>query len=796
MRLLSISFALGTVLLQMQPALPPVSLWWLVAPALAMAAAFFRPQRRALRILVRISAAVLCLFCGFLWAAWFATQRLNDQLPLAIEGTDVRIVGVIAELPQPYERSLRFTFDVEQVLGPQTVVPSHIGLSWWGTPPREGRPGGLPELHAGERWEMTVRLRRPHGLQNPGGFDYEAWLLERNIRATGYVRAPATARRLTATVWRPGYLVERLREIVRARIVDALPQAEYAGVLTALAVGDQRGIPPSQWQVFTRTGVNHLISISGLHVTMISGLIFWLMQWLWSRNARCMLWLPSRKAAAAVGLMAALAYAWLSGFAIPAQRTVYMLAVVAVALWRGRITAPGGVLCAALWLVVILDPWSALSAGFWLSFGAVGVIMFVSCYRIGPVHWLVAWGRVQWAVTAGLMPVLIALFQQVSLISPLANAFAIPVVSLAVVPLTLFGVIAPGSVVLNCAHGLMAAVGWGLQWLSEFPVAVWQQHAPPVWTVVVALAGIVWLLLPRGFPARWIGAFAFLPMFLIVPVTLPEGSLRLTLLDVGQGLAAVLQTRSHALLFDAGTTYGPQADSGNRVIVPFLRASGIRVLDTLVVSHADKDHAGGVDAVLQSVPVGRLLQSQETAVARPPTVAERCIAGDRWHWDGVDFEVLHPSPRHGASGKLRSNDLSCVLRASVPGASILFAADMERKTEAELVRHAAEKLPSRILLAPHHGSRTSSSAEFLAQVSPEYALFAAGYRNRFGHPKDDVLDRYRERGSRIYRTDLDGAITVTAGPGDDINVRRYRASVRKYWHAPLENPDLPDEDDY
>jgi len=796
MHLLSLSFALGTMILQLQPTLPQWSAWWIAAPVLALFAVCSKFHRPALRVAVRFAAAVLCLLCGFLWAAWFAAQRLDDQLPLASEGADVRIVGVIAELPQPYERSLRFTFDVERVLTPQTEVPSHIALSWWVTPAREGRPGGLPELHAGERWELTVRLRRPHGLQNPAGFDYEAWLLERNIRATGYVRAPATARRLASTVWRPGYLIERVREAVRSRIVEALPQAEYAGVLTALAVGDQRGITPLQWQIFTRTGVNHLISISGLHVTMISGLVFWLMQWLWSRSARCMLWLPSRKAAAAAGLIAALSYAWLSGFAIPAQRTVYMLAVVAVALWRGRITAPGGVLCAALLLVVIIDPWSALSAGFWLSFGAVGVIMFVSCYRVGHAHWLIAWGRVQWAVTVGLMPLLLALFQQVSLISPLANAFAIPLVSLAVVPLTLAGVIFPGNAVLSCAHWLMAAVGWVLQWMNQFPVAVWQQHAPPMWSVVAALAGIIWLLLPRGFPARWIGSFAFLPLFLIAPAALPEGSLRLTMLDVGQGLAAVLQTRNHALLFDAGTTYGPQADSGNRVIVPFLRAQGIQAVDTLVVSHADKDHSGGVDSVLQAMPVLRMLQSQTGNYVNQVANIERCVAGDRWHWDGVDFEVLHPVPRYAETEKARSNDLSCVVRASVQDTAVLFAADIEKKTEFELLRRAAEKLPARILLAPHHGSRTSSSAEFLAQVSPEYALFAAGYRNRFGHPKDDVLERYRVMGSRIYRTDLDGAITVDIAAGGDVNVKRYRASVRRYWHAPLENPDLPDDEEW
>ena len=279
-----------------------------------------------------------CISCGFLWAAWFAQHRLADELPQQWEGVDIQVIGVVAALPQPYERSLRFEFDVERVLTPQAVVPAHIVLSWWGSPARDTRPATLPELHAGERWQLTVRLRRPHGTLNPHGFDYEAWLLERNIRATGYVR-PGGSERVAALVARPQYLVERVREAVRDRIQAALAEAPYAGVLIALAIGDQRAITPAQWQIFTRTGVNHLMSISGLHVTMIAGLAFALVYYLWRRSARLTLRLPARKAAAAGGLVAALLYAWLAGFAVPAQRTVYMLAVVAVALWTGRLTS-------------------------------------------------------------------------------------------------------------------------------------------------------------------------------------------------------------------------------------------------------------------------------------------------------------------------------------------------------------------------------------------------------------------------------------------------------------------------
>ncbi len=798
MRLSIICFAAGTALLQLQRELPSAQGWWLLLPFLLALLLAARPRRAVMQQGCRIVVVMLCFACGFMWAAWRADGRLADELPAALEGADIRVIGVVAQLPQPYERSLRFEFDVERVLTPQAEVPARIALSWWGAPALEGQAGSIPALHPGDRWQLTVRLRRPHGLQNPDGFDYEAWLLERNIRATGYVRTPASARRLAANVFAPQYLIERLREAVRERIVNALPQAEYVGVLTALAIGDQRGIPLQQWQVFTRTGVNHLISISGLHVTMISGLVFWLAHVLWSRSLTLVMRLPARKAAAVAGLLAALAYAWLAGFAIPAQRTVYMLAVVALALWCGRLSSPGGVLCAALLLVVAIDPWAVLSAGFWLSFGAVAIILFVSCHRIAAPHWIVAWGRVQWAVTVGLTPLLIAMFQQVSLISPFANALAIPLISLAIVPLTLLGVVTPGTLVLQFAHALMAACGAALQWMSEFPAAVWQQHAPPLWAVGVASTGIFWMLLPRGFPARWIGAFAFLPLFIVTPALLPEGAIRLAVLDVGQGLAIALQTRHHALLYDAGAVYGPQADSGNRVIVPYLRASGIGVLHTMIVSHGDKDHAGGAASVLQAVPVERVLSSlteAEVKNANWPN-ATPCIAGERWRWDGVDFEILHPSLQHYARDKQRSNDRSCVLRVSSGGTAILLAADIEQKTEAELLKSAAEKLPARVLLVPHHGSRTSSSAEFLARVKPEYALVAAGYRNRFGHPREDVVDRYRALGSRIYRTDLDGALIVLLNGGGDLSIQRQRLLGRRYWHAALENPDLAEDEEF
>jgi competence protein ComEC len=354
----------------------------------------------------------------------------------------------------------------------------------------------------------------------------------------------------------------------------------------------------------------------------------------------------------------------------------------------------------------------------------------------------------------------------------------------------------PVDLLLHVAHGVMELCGQMLERMSALPLAVWEQHAPPLWTVVVAVLAILWLLLPRGFPARWLGVAGLLPLFVVEPALPAEGALRLTVLDVGQGLAVVAQTRRHALLYDAGPAFGPQSDSGNRIIVPYLRASGVRELTGMIITHGDNDHSGGANSVLQAVPTRWLSTSMS---ADHPSIAQaasatRCEAGERWQWDGVEFEVLHPAQANYAREKFRSNDRGCVLRISAGGSSVLLAADVEQKSEREMLSSVAGRLRAQVMLVPHHGSRTSSSVDFVAHVNPDIALVAAGYRNRFGHPKDDVLDRYRALGSRIYRTDFDGALLLDIAGDGAISVQRYRALYRRYWHAGLENPDLPDEE--
>jgi competence protein ComEC len=774
-----VSFALffvsGVWLLQQQAALPDIHLaWWLIAllPALWLPA-----TAQWQRITRTVFFLIAALAGGFFYAGWMAQQRLADELPAAWQGRDIALTGVVAEMPRWHERGQSFVFDVESVSTPEAHVPRHILLSTY----RDEKSAPL-ELHAGERWQLTVRLKQPHGTSNPYNFDFEVWALERDLRATGYVYNKGDNRRLDAQVTTPAYAIERLREAVRAHYRKILGDAPYTGVLSALAIGDQGSIAQSQWQVFTRTGVNHLMSISGLHITMLAGLGFALSYWAWRRSTRLTLRLPARKAAAIAGLLVALGYALLAGYGVPAQRTVYMLATVALALWSSRNIAPSQLLAAALMVVLLLDPWAVLSPGFWLSFGAVALIFFITANRLGVRHWLVEYGRVQWAMSIGLIPLLLALFQQISLVSPVANAFAIPLVSFVVVPLTLLGALLPFDWLLHLAHQTMSLCMVALEWLNNLPVAVWTQHAPPAWSIVVGLFGVFWMLLPRGFPARWLGGLMLLPMFLITPEAPLHGTLRLYIFDVGQGLAVAAQTREHALLYDAGPDFNGEADSGNRILVPALRGLGIAQLDGLILTHDDIDHTGGAASVLQAIPTDWVSSPlpAEHALLQIVRDHRRCADGQSWQWNGVNFDMLHPSPQSYAQEKLRDNERGCVLRICTGKQSVLLATDIEAGSEQRLLEKYADKLPATLIVVPHHGSKTSSTPAFVQAVHPRYAVFTVGYRNRFHHPNPEVFARYQEAGFELLRSDEDGAIIVEMD-AEKFNVERYRKSHARYW---------------
>lgn len=808
MRLAALAFAAGVWLLQQQPRLPTpaqaVALLLVCAVTGGLASWLRRGHDVKSRRIAATSLLVATAFgVGILWAAAFAHWRLSDALDPAWEGRDVTVSGVIAGLPQAFDRGVRFDFDVEAAVGVKTppldaAVPKRISLAWYnGLTPEEFQE--VQPVRAGERWRFTVRLRRPHGTANPHGFDFEAWMLENGTRATGAVSPKGERTRVDELVVRPAYLLQRLREIIRERFWDLLPGERYAGVLTALAIGDQRAIEADEWQVFARTGVSHLMSISGLHVTMVSGLFAALVFALWRRvsfaGRPLALHLPAQKAAALAAALGALAYCLLSGFAVPAQRTLYMVSVVAVALWFDRISAATQVLSLALLAVLLLDPWAVLAPGFWLSFGAVALIFYGVTGRTVARGWLMQWAAVQWAITVGLAPLTLLLFGQVSLASPIANAVAIPLVSGVITPLAIASAIVPvdavAALLLGSARWLLEWLMPFLAWLAGFDGAVWQQHAPLFWTLPLSLLGIAWLLAPRGMPSRSLGLVMMAPLFTVMPAAPAVGELKLTVLDVGQGLAVVVRTAGHALLYDAGPRWSPQADSGSRVVIPYLRGEGIGRLDMLAVSHDDNDHSGGAASVLAAIPTGRLVSSLVSSLESASLIAHdpgpgrplvpyrlSCRAGERWSWDGVDFEWLHPGDAEWRDAWNAPNERSCVLRIDAPGGSVLITGDIEKGAERALLRRGAA-LKADILLVPHHGSGTSSIPEFVQAVSPAHAVFTVGYRNRFGHPRRDVWERYAAQSER-WRSDRDGAVLFDVRRAGVV-ASAHRETAARYW---------------
>lgn len=763
MSLSIVAFATGILLVQLQGCLP--SVWPLLAgAALALTLARQAPRGGPRLLAVLVASSLL----GAGWATWRAELRLADALGSDWEGRDVMLLGTVAGLPQAFDLGIRFEFAVDTVLTAGAVVPQRISLAWY-----RGKTG-VPDVLPDQRWQLVARLKRPHGSANPGGFDYEGWLFERGLRATGYVR-PDPAVLVEPAVNSPRLQVERLRARVRAAFQRELPAERWplTGILTALAVGDQQAVDNDLWRIFNRTGTTHLMAISGLHVTMVAGVFGWLAAFVWRRVPGLVLRLPAQQAGVVAAALAAFGYAALAGFGVPAQRTLYMLLTAAAVLITRRRVAPGRILALALLVVLLADPWAVRAPGFWLSFGVVGALLYIAPAGGQTPDWrarLHAWWAVQWAATLASLPILLLVFQQFSLVSPLANALAIPVISFIVTPLALLGAVLPWWPILALAHGVLEWLIAALGWLAGWPV--WQTAQPPLAAVLLAGVGVGLGLLPRAVPGRMLGFFMLLPALFWAAPRPPSGQAWIDVLDVGQGQAVVVRTQQHALLADAGPRYSATSDAGERVVLPFLRAQGVDRLDLLLATHDDSDHVGGLASVRRGINVDQLRSSAALPDAQP------CVAGQRWTWDGVDFSVLHPAA--GAAGS--DNDRSCVLRIDAGSHGMLLVGDLEAAGEAALLARGGEVLAADVLLVGHHGSRTSTSAAFLAAVDPAQALISVGYRNRFGHPHGEVLDRLQARGSTIWRTDRDGALQLRLG-GEVLETAGWRGTAARYWHG-------------
>ena len=763
--------------------------------------------------LARLCMAFALGVCvGGVCAVWQAQSRLDDGLAWSHHDAVSRLIVRIADLPQGDEKHYRFMVDVEDP-HPEGI-PSRISVSW-----HAQSGASLPDLKPGQLWRMALVLRRPHGARNPHGYDAEGKLFAMGVRATATVRG--VPRFLgDAPFSSPGILIERVRQWMREGMREALGDRRYAPVLIALAIGDQAAVERLDWQIFNRSGITHLVSISGMHVTLIAAVGGVAAVFLWRRarwsSMRFAEYLPAQVVGAGVALWVALLYCLLAGWGVPARRTFFMLAVVALAAIVRLPLSASRILALAGAAVSLLDPWSVLAPGFWLSFGAVAILLRVGAsldsggrrerpdWRMRLHMMLVEFGRVQSAITLGLVPLLAYLMQQVSLASPLVNVYAIPVVSFLVTPLALACAVLsaiPGMHWLAqwagvLGHAIFDAMMVPVTWMSTSTWAVMDVAAAPWPWMVLALFGVAWAVQPPGLPFRHVAWLLMVPMLCWRPDRPMPGHWTLTALDVGQGSAIVIETATQVWLFDTGPMTRQGNDAGERVVAPFLRAQGYRTLDGLVVSHADMDHSGGLRSVLSLVAVGRAYSSfdlpalinkqsmSKTAAElfvplRMPQSMARCQAGQSWDVDGVQFRFLHPDVM--AKADTPGNAQSCVLMIRGASHTALLTGDIGVAQE----RALAAYLPHiDVVMAPHHGSTTSSSEALVRAAGADHVIAQAGYMNRFGHPAPAVQARWTDAGANFWRTDHDGAIVAMSEP-QGLRVQSQACVARRYWHGNL-----------
>jgi competence protein ComEC len=775
----------GCVLqLQMAALWPDAAAWGLAGAALLLLG-----WRQPAAIVVAV------LLLGFATTHQRAAWRLADALDAGLEGQDLLLTGSVASLPRETPDGVRFTFEVETATrqGKPVRVPQQLSLGWYRGIDEDTLLGGPAEaVMAGQRWQLPARLARPHGFRNPHGFDFELWLFEQGVRASGTVRSRpgAVAAKLEEQA---GHTVQRWRQAWRDAIRARLGDSTAAGVLAALAIGDQAAIERADWELFRATGIAHLMSISGLHVTMFAWLAGGLVAWLWRRHPRAPLVMPAVLAGRWGGLVAAGFYTLLAGAGVPALRTVCMLAVVVMLRQLGLAWPATAVLLAAGVVVSAYDPWALLQPGFWLSFVAVGLLIVSDASRaeVAPAasRRSRAWAAVKLALrtqavaAVGLAPLSMLFFQQISLVGFFSNLVAVPLVTLLITPLALLGLVLPP--LWSVAAVLVQGLSTLLQPLAALPLAQWTAAAAPPWAVACGLLGALLAVLPLPWRLRLCAAPLLLPLLAPPGVRPAEGTFELLAADVGQGSAVLIRTRDHLLLYDTGPTYSRESDAGVRVLLPLLRARGERAIDRLVLSHRDTDHVGGAAALQRALPVRAITSSLDAQhpLLQAGVPHEPCHAGQRWAWDGVAFEVLHPPAADLGRPTLKPNAVSCVVRVAGRNGSALLAGDIEALQETTLVREQAAALQSDVLLVPHHGSKTSSTPAFVQAVAPRIAVVQAAHRSRFGHPAPVVVARYEAAGVALVQSSTCGAFAWAGAavpqPGDCT-----RSAQRRYWHHP------------
>ncbi len=715
------------------------------------------------------------LLFGLAWCSAQALWVLAGQWPAAADATVVDVRGVVSGLPQPDPRGVRFGFEVEQLTPPVGSAPmlrhgARLRLTWYDAP---GKGQWAPRLQPGERWQLRVKLRAPRGLRNPGAADAERYALADRSVASGYVRDPATARRLSSAAG-----VDAWRARMSARIARNTP-VSAARFVQALALGDTRALTDADWDTLRATGLTHLIAISGFHVGLVAGAVALLARVLWWALPGLGRRWPQPLAVGAAGLLGAIGYAALAGFALPTVRTVLMIAVVVLARQSRRNASMAEVLALALLVMLLADPLALLAAGFWLSFA--GVAWLAWCLPGQGGGRLAEFLHAQGVATLGLLPLTIVLFGQASLAGPFANLLAVPWWSLVVVPLALLG---SG---LEAVHNGWGAWAWQLAawcfapswWLFErlaaSGLAEWWPARGPWFALPLALLGAFWWLLPRGVPGKALAGVLWLPLLWPDTHRPAAGDVELVVFDVGQGMSVLLRTQHHALLYDTGPRVPEGFDAGERAVLPGLRALGVQALDAVMVSHADADHAGGDAAIRRVMPEAWRLAPAGSGVAD----TRACLAGMHWVWDGVRFDVLHPTAHFPYLG----NQAGCVLRVeTASGRVALLPADIGEVIERTLVARVPAQLRADVVLVAHHGSASSSDPAFIAATRARFAVVSTGHGNRFRHPLPDIVARWRAAGAHWHDTAEGGALRIGMSAAG-VTVADERTLRQRPWDA-------------
>lgn len=789
------------------PSLFQVVLLLTLSVMLILFAEYYSPLSSIAIALCRLAGMFLL---GVVWAVFYGYGIVEQQLPSRWEGVDLWVQGTVVDLPvsrsthvgQRREGARRnqdmqsFNFRIEGDLcdnsAPNAVSCVDgvrlIRLKWY-----EKR-----QIKPGQRWRLLVRLKKPRGVANPGGFDYQTWLIARGFGGNGYVRTHGNNQLLSDE----RFGVDRLRWRAAAILDQQLGTLKNLSIFKALVLGDKRGIDRSQWQLFSRTGTTHLMVISGLHVGLLAALGFVL-------GKSAVLLIDRRRSAdrwgALISIIIAYLYTAAAGFSLPTQRALIMVGVCMVAIFFRRQISPVSGLLVAMFLCLAYDPLAAVGLSFWMSFTAVACIFLVVMGRkstvVGPLYRSIKGNLAsQYGVYIGLLPVLAILLGQLSFISPVANILMVPLFTVVVVPLTMLGallifisafmgVLVDGSpetvpfvlgfwqlldglvsFAFDCLAWLDANNTYGLLYLPGLP-----------WSVKsLAVIGVAVLLLPKGFPLKFTGFVLLMPLLIYRPAPLPDGDVSVTVLDVGQGLSVVVQTGDHRLVYDTGPAEGDNFSAAAMTVIPFLRYRGIGSIDTLVLSHGDNDHAGGLADMRKAMPIDRVYYGEK--VAGLPPASRHCGAGAKWTWNRVEFAFLTVAVSENSTKiKPSSNDLSCVMTITAGATKFLFTGDIGHKVESWLLGNANIDLAATVLIAPHHGSSNSSSRGFVERVQAEHVVFSSGYKNQFRHPRPEVVDRYRAHRARIHTTAEHGAISFLVQDGKLQTVSHYRDTMSRYW---------------